>query len=50
MIVAAMTEQVAGGNILDGFLGCIEATGKLLETHLPATSAKDELPNHMVVI
>jgi len=50
MIVATMTEQVAAGNTLDGFLGCIEATGELLETHLPATSAKDELPNHMVVI
>jgi len=49
-IVAAMTDQVAAGNTLEGFLSCVDACGVLLEKHLPATSAKDELPNHMVVI
>lgn len=50
VIIATMTEQVAAGKTLEGFLGCVEASGKLLETHLPASSTKDELPNHMVVI
>jgi putative membrane protein len=45
-----MTEKVAKGETLQGFLGCVEACGVLLEQHVPATSAKDELPNHMVVI
>jgi len=49
-IVAAMTDQVAAGNTLEGFLSCVDACGVLLEKHLPATSVKDELPNHMVVI
>jgi len=49
-IIATLTKQVAAGKTLEGFLGCVEASGKLLETHLPATSSKDELPNHMVVI
>ncbi|MDE0758874.1 MAG: TPM domain-containing protein [Pseudomonadales bacterium] len=49
-IVSAMTDQVAAGNTLEGFLSCVDACGVLLEKHLPATSAKDELPNHMVVI
>ncbi|MBT3427799.1 MAG: hypothetical protein HOL98_04040 [Gammaproteobacteria bacterium] len=49
-IIATMTKQVAAGKTLEGFLGCVEASGKLLETHLPASSTKDELPNHMVVI
>jgi len=49
-IVSAMTDQVAAGNTLEGFLSCVNACGVLLEKHLPATSAKDELPNHMVVI
>ena len=49
-IVSTMTEKVAKGETLQGFLGCVEACGVLLEQHVPATSAKDELPNHMVVI
>jgi putative membrane protein len=49
-IVSTMTEKVAKGETLQGFLGCVEACGVLLEQHVPLTSAKDELPNHMVVI
>ncbi|MHB1375634.1 TPM domain-containing protein [Pseudomonas sp.] len=49
-IVAAFTERVKQGRVLEGFLGCIESAGALLARHVPATHARNELPNRLVVL
>ncbi|UVO17706.1 TPM domain-containing protein [Stutzerimonas stutzeri] len=49
-IVAAFTERVKQGRVLEGFLGCIESAGTLLAQHVPATHARNELPNRLVVL
>lgn len=49
-IVANFTDDVRGGQVLQGFLNCIEACGSLLKQHVPATHARNELPNRLVVI
>lgn len=49
-IVANFTEQVHEGQVLEGFLGCIEACGSLLSQHVPATHARNQLPNRLVMI
>ncbi|CDZ95039.1 MULTISPECIES: TPM domain-containing protein [Pseudomonadaceae] len=49
-IVANFTEQVHDGQVLEGFLGCIEACGSLLKQHVPATHARNQLPNRLVMI
>lgn len=49
-IVAAFTERVKQGRVLEGFLGCIESAGALLARHVPATHARNELPNRLVVM
>ena len=50
VIVASFTEQVHDGQVLEGFLGCIEACGALLREHVPATHARNQLPNRLVMI
>lgn len=49
-IVETFTHRVRQGQVLEGFLGCIESCGALLREHLPATHERNELPNHLVVI
>ncbi len=49
-IVAKFSEDVRGGQMLHGFLGCIEACGALLKQHVPATHARNQLPNHLVIL
>lgn len=49
-LVDAFTDQVKRGQTLQGFLDCIQACGDLLAEHLPATHARNELPNHLVVL
>jgi putative membrane protein len=49
-IVANFTEQVHDGQVLEGFLGCIEACGSLLKQHVPATQIRNQLPNRLVMI
>ncbi|MBM7061447.1 TPM domain-containing protein [Pseudomonas sp. UL073] len=49
-IVAAFTQQVKQGETLQGFLDCIQACGEQLKPHLPATHARNELPNHLVIL
>ncbi|MNF46665.1 hypothetical protein D3C84_278380 [compost metagenome] len=49
-IVATFTQQVKAGQTLQGFVSCIEACGKLLKVHVPATHARNELPNRLVVL
>lgn len=49
-LVDAFTAKVKAGEVLQGFLDCIEGCGAKLTQHLPATHSKDELPNHLVII
>lgn len=49
-IVENFTGKVRDGQVLQGFLGCIEACGSLLKQHVPATHERNELPNHLVVL
>lgn len=49
-IVADFTAQVRQGQTRQGFLDCINACGKLLKEHLPATHQRNELPNHLVIL
>jgi putative membrane protein len=49
-IVDDFTAHVKRGEILPGFLHCVRSCGELLQRHVPATSHKNELPDHMVVI
>ncbi|WP_028238554.1 TPM domain-containing protein [Stutzerimonas azotifigens] len=49
-IVAAFTEQVRAGQVLEGFIICIEACGALLRQHVPKTHPRNELPNRLVVL
>lgn len=49
-IVQRFTEQVRQGQTLQGFIGCIEACGRLLSQHVPPTHERNELPNRLVVL
>lgn len=49
-IVQRFTEQVRDGEILQGFLTCVQACGEQLEIHVPATHERNELPNRLVVL
>jgi putative membrane protein len=49
-IVKQFTEQVHNGNVAKGFVECIEACGVELQRQIPATSEKNELPNHLVML
>jgi putative membrane protein len=49
-LIDVFTQQVRDGKTLQGFLGCIEACGELLATHVPVTQARNELPNRLVVL
>lgn len=49
-IVDAFTSRVRAGQTVEGFLECIDACGALLVEHVPATHAKNELPNHLVML
>ena len=50
VIVADFTNKVRQGRTLDGFLDCIQACGAHLKAHVPATTQKNELPNHLVML
>lgn len=49
-VVDTFTTDVRNGQVLEGFLGCIETCGSLLKQHVPATHERNELPNHLVVL
>ncbi|EWC43185.1 hypothetical protein GFL09_14890 [Pseudomonas stutzeri] len=49
-IVDSFTESVKRGQVLEGFLGCIDACGTLLARHVPKTHERNELPNRLVVL
>jgi putative membrane protein len=49
-LIDVFTQRVSDGEILQGFLGCIESCGELLAVHVPVTEARNELPNRLVVL
>ncbi|QJD58027.1 hypothetical protein HG264_03445 [Pseudomonas sp. gcc21] len=49
-VVARFTTDVREGNVLQGFLRCIEACGEQLQQKLPATHERNQLPNRLVVL
>ncbi len=49
-VVARFTEDVRNGQVLDGFLRCIDSCGTLLQQHVPAAHTRNELPNRLVVL
>lgn len=49
-IVDRFIAQVKAGATHAGMLECIHACGDLLAFHVPVTSQKNELPNHLVVL
>ncbi len=49
--VDALTAQMSGGRIADGFLAAIDRCGKVLEQHFPRSeTSRDELPDRIYVI
>ena len=49
-IIKMFTEQVGQGRTLEGFIGCIQASGELLKSHVPLTHVRNELPNRLVLL
>jgi putative membrane protein len=49
-IVAGFTEGVRKGEVLAGFLHCIERCGSILAEKIPATHERNELPNRLVIL
>ena len=49
-LIDTFTQRVADGQVLEGFLGCIEACGELLAMHVPVTQTRNELPNRLVIL
>ena len=49
-IVNEFTKKLHAKQTLDGFIGAIEQCGEILTTELPATTQKNELANHLIII
>ena len=49
-IVDAFIRRVKAGQVAEGFQECVAACGDKLATHVPATTEKNELPNHLVIL
>ncbi len=49
-IIDAFTDHVKAGRTLQGFLECIEACGRHLKQHVPATHGRNELSDHLVIL
>lgn len=49
-IVDAFVVRIKAGEVSDGLIACIESCGELLRQYVPATEAKNELPNHLIII
>lgn len=49
-IIDAFTTQVRRGQTLQGFLTCIDSVGSVLAQHVPATHARNELSDRLVVL
>ncbi|MCP3906725.1 MAG: hypothetical protein GY712_01740 [Oceanicoccus sp.] len=49
-IVDDFIAAIKAGQTQQGLIACINACGDLLAQHSPATSSKNELPNHLILI
>jgi putative membrane protein len=49
-IVDALIARIKQKKTLEGILECIHAAGALLQKYAPATHARNELPDHLVVL
>lgn len=49
-IIDEFITNVKSGRTREGFIDCINRSGKLLIEHVPATGEKNELPNRMIVL
>lgn len=49
-LVDAFTIRVARGEVLEGFIECVAGCGEKLQQQFPATTTRNELPNHLVII
>jgi len=49
-IVQTFTQQVKQGDTLDGFIQCVQACGQHLQSAVPATHERNELPNRLIVL
>lgn len=49
-IVAGFTADVRKGQVMQGFIRCIEACGEHLQREVPTTHKRNELPNRLVVL
>ncbi len=50
LIVDQFIGQIKVGKTESGLAACIENCGELLSRHAPATSEKNELPNHLIFL
>lgn len=48
--VDQLTAAIRAGKAAEGICQCIESCGEKLALHVPATSQKNELPNHLVLL
>ncbi len=46
----ALLHRCAAAKRCRVFLDCVRGCGELLQTHVPVSDQKNELPNHMVII
>jgi len=49
-IVNDFIAAIKKGETEQGYLQCVKACGALLIEHVPVTSSKNELPNHLIVL
>ncbi|WP_458526618.1 TPM domain-containing protein [Onishia taeanensis] len=49
-IIADFTRRVRQGETARGFVECIESCGEHLRREVPATHARDELPNRLIIL
>jgi len=50
-IIDGLTHAISQGRAADGFIGAVEAIGRMLAEHFPPGSAdRAELPNHLIVL
>lgn len=49
-IVENFIQEIKRGKTCDAFVHCIEQCGELLREAAPATTAKNELPDHLVIL
>lgn len=49
-IVDNFTAAVKAGDTAAGFIQCIQACGEIMIEHAPATSDRNELPDHLIIL